>query len=134
MKKKCSYCKEIKDETFFHKNRTSQDGLQSTCKVCSYILTKQSNEKKKLLIGEPKRKQDGKSLTLSGIKQEDYCVMYSFLSKIGYNPELDIHYQFCEKWGLKVSKSPRKGVENKWTYKDCQNKKTPPITGEVLSY
>ena len=61
-------------------------------------------------------------------------MMYFGLSKIGYNPELDIHTQFCEKWGLKVSKSPRKGVENKWTYKDCQNKKTPPITGEVLSY
>jgi hypothetical protein len=121
MEKICSNCKEIKNETFFYKNKNNKkDGLQSTCKRCSYLQTKESIQKKRLLDGEPKRKQDGKFLTLSGIKREDYCNSYLLLSKIGYNVEMDIYPQFAKRWGLKVSKTPRKGVENKWTYKNCQ--------------
>jgi hypothetical protein len=60
------------------------------------------------------------SLNLLGLKKEDYCEMYSALSKLGYNPELDIHIQFCEKWGLKVLKRPRKGKPNNYTYQDCK--------------
>jgi hypothetical protein len=38
---------------------------------------------------------------------------------LGYNPSGNIHHQFMKKWGLKVSKSPRKGPKNKWDYEDC---------------
>ena len=118
--KKCSHCNEIKDKSEFYNNKTCKDGLQNTCKICSYKLSRESNLKKRLLNPVKKTKRDGKFLTLSGIKKEDYCIMYSALSKMGYKIEDDIHTQFCEKWGLKVSKRPRKGDKNHWTYEDCQ--------------
>lgn len=120
MKKKCTRCNVEKEVTSFYAKRNGKDGLQAHCKICSYEMTKQSNEKRRLKDTERKSKPDGKFLTLSGIKQDDYCQMYSFLSKMGYNIEMDIHSQFCEKWGLKVSKRPRKGPENHWSYQDCK--------------
>jgi len=119
--KKCSYCKEIKDDDSFYKNKCNKkDGLQNTCKICSYILTKKCIKKKREESIGKSSKRDGKTLSLVGMKQEDYCMMYFAMSKLGYNPELDIHIQFCEKWGLEVSKTPRKGTKNKWTYDDCK--------------
>jgi hypothetical protein len=120
MKKKCTRCNVEKEVTSFYAKRNCKDGLQAHCKICSYEMTKQSNEKRRLKDTERKSKPDGKFLTLSGIKQDDYCQMYSFLSKMGYNIEMDIHSQFCEKWGINVSKRPRKGPENHWSYEDCQ--------------
>jgi hypothetical protein len=75
---------------------------------------------KKLLVGQPKRKQDGKFLSLAGIKKEDYCQMYNMLSKMGYDITKDISVQFAEKHSLLVSNKQRRGDENHWTYKDCQ--------------
>ena len=84
------------------------------------MFTKESNNKRKLKDTERKSKPDGKFLTLSGIKQDDYCQMYKMLSKMGFDVTMDIHPQFAKKWGLKVSKTPRKGPENHWSYQDCQ--------------
>jgi len=122
MEKKCSYCKQIKDVSFFYKSSNSKCGLQSTCKKCSYEQTKDCNEKRKIIQEDGIKKTKTKSLTLSGVKQSDYCEMYKMVFKMGFDPsnsEKDVHTQFCEKWGLKVSKSPRKGTENHWTYQDC---------------
>jgi hypothetical protein len=84
------------------------------------MFTKESNEKRKLKDTERKPKPDGKFLTLSGIKEDDYCQMYKMLSKMGYDVTKDISVQFAEKHSLLVSKSPRKGPENHWSYQDCQ--------------
>ena len=121
MKKICNNCMIEKEETSYYKKKNAKDGLQSVCKICSYIIQKEYQQTKKL--EEPrtiKKKRDGKFLSLAGIKKEDYCNTYLLLSKIGYNPEFDIYPQFMERWSLNVSKSPRKGSANHWTYKDCQ--------------
>jgi hypothetical protein len=52
--------------------------------------------------------------------EENKIVDEEMLSKMGYNPEFDIYPQFMKRWSLNVSKSPRKGSPNHWTYKDCQ--------------
>jgi hypothetical protein len=119
--KKCSNCNVEKEVTSFYKKKSSPDGLQNVCKICSYIIQKEYQQQKK--SEEPKKrivKRDGKFLNLMGIKEEDYCNMYLLLSKIGYNPEMDIYPQFAKRWGLKVSKTPRKGTANHWTYQDCK--------------
>ena len=63
---------------------------------------------------------DYNALNLIGACKADYCQMYSFLSKIGYNPEMDIHTQFCEKWGITDLKIRTEKNKNHYTYQDCK--------------
>ena len=123
MKKICKYCGKEKDITSFHKKKASPDGLQAVCKICTTIMFNYYKEKRKMEnppVKIKKTKSDPKQLSLVGTCKKDYCAMYSAMDKLGYNPEMDIHIQFMEKWGLKVSKSPRKGPKNQFSYQDCQ--------------
>lgn len=45
--KKCTICKEEKDLTCFNKSRNRYDGLQSECRECSKIRSKERYEKHK---------------------------------------------------------------------------------------
>jgi len=121
MKKVCKHCGIEKDITSFYKKKSSPDGHQSVCKICTGIIT---NEYKEIRLRDnppvKKKKQDPKELSLVGSCKNDYCSMYSAMGRLGYNPEMDIHIQFMNKWGLKVSKSPRKGPVNQFSYQDCQ--------------
>jgi len=123
MKKVCKHCGIEKDITSFYKKKSSPDGHQSVCKICTGIITNEYKQKR-ILENPPipvkKPRQDPKELSLVGSCKNDYCSMYSAMGRLGYNPEMDIHTQFCEKWGLKVSKSPRKGPPNQFSYQDCQ--------------
>jgi hypothetical protein len=121
MKKVCKYCGKEKDITSYYKKKAAPDGHQSVCKICTGIIT---NEYKEIRLREnppvKKKKQDPKELSLVGSCKNDYCSMYSAMGRLGYNPEMDIHTQFMNKWGLKVSKSLRKGPVNQFSYQDCQ--------------
>jgi hypothetical protein len=126
MEKKCTICNEVKNFDEFYNRKAAKDGKQSTCKFC---MKKAQFEfvknKPKILIPEDKKGNlKNKTLVLSGIKKEDYCEMYCAMGKLGYNPantQKSIHVQFCEKWSLNVSKRPRKGKPNQYTYQDCQD-------------
>lgn len=58
--KKCSRCKEIKNDKEYFKNRKNKDGLQKKCKICLMYLQKESrknNQKKNLsAVDTPKTK------------------------------------------------------------------------------
>lgn len=69
---------------------------------------------------EKEEKYDYLTLNLIGTCKRDYCAMYSFLSKIGYNPELDIHSQFIKKWGISTYKERAVKHKNQYTYQDCK--------------
>ena len=121
MKKICKYCGKEKDLTSYYKKIASPDGHQSVCKICTGIITKEYKEKRQQdFVEKKKEKRDPKELSLVGTTHRDYCSMYSAMDKLGYNPEMNIHIQFMKKWGLKVSKSPRKGPVNQFSYQDCQ--------------
>jgi hypothetical protein len=119
MKKICRDCKIEKDLDSFYVKRSNADGKQNICKICTAKMSKKYLLKKKL---EPKKKEplDTQVLNIVGATKNDYCTMYSFLSKMGYNLEMDIHTQFMNKWSLIVSNRPRKGKPNQYTYKDCK--------------
>jgi hypothetical protein len=121
MKKVCNYCGKEKEIDSFYRMKSAIDGHQKICKLCTNIVTREYREKReKDNPPVKKKKQDPKELSLVGTCKNDYCSMYSAMGRLGYNPEMDIHTQFCEKWGLKVSKSPRKGPVNQFSYQDCQ--------------
>lgn len=121
MKKLCKNCGNEKDITSFFKKKASPDGHQSVCKICTTIMTKEYKEKRKQeYVPVKKIKRDSRELNLVGATHSDYCIMYSAMSNLYPNKELDTHTQFCIKWGLKVSKSPRKGPKNQFTYEDCE--------------
>lgn len=115
-------CKTVKPLTEFYKKGRNYDGYQISCKECFSVYMKnwRDNRKpKKVKITEPPTGKDT-TLMMIGVTKQDYCEMYRILSKIGYNPELDIFPQFAEKWSLNVSNEPRKGNPNQFTYKDCK--------------
>jgi len=45
--KKCTSCKEFKNESDFSKKSERKDGLQSSCKVCNSVASKQYYSKNK---------------------------------------------------------------------------------------
>jgi hypothetical protein len=115
MKKLCTRCNLEKDVTLFHRRKRATDGYQSNCKLCC-------NDIQRIRRGnlDYEGRKNTKDINLIGVKKEDYCNMYLFLSKMGYNIEGDIHSQFCEKWSIIDSKQPRKGIDNAWSYEECQ--------------
>ena len=119
MKKICKNCKIEKDIDSFYIKRSNPDGKQSVCKICTATMSKEYSDKKKEI---PKKKDsfNTQHLNIVGVTKNDYCAMYNFLSKIGYNVEGDIHTQFMNKWSLKVSNRPRKGKPNQFSYQDCK--------------
>ena len=76
-------------------------------------------EKKKVEKKEMER-FDYNALNLIGVSKDDYCQMFSFLSKIGYKVELDIHSQFIKKWGISTYKQRPVKHKNRFTYQDCK--------------
>jgi hypothetical protein len=44
--KRCSRCKEEKDESQFQRNRSAQDGLQDQCKACRKVTDRQTYAKR----------------------------------------------------------------------------------------
>ena len=82
-------------------------------------MSKEYSDKKKEI---PKKKDsfNTQHLNIVGVTKNDYCAMYSAMVKLGFNPEMDIHTQFMNKWSLKVSNRPRKGKPNQFSYQDCQ--------------
>lgn len=59
MTKRCPHCKEHKELTEFHKNKSKKDGLQPVCKKCRKIYTRKHylKNKKIYMYIEKKRNQ-----------------------------------------------------------------------------
>ena len=87
----------------------------SMCKACFYEYT---------LEYKRKMRKRGEYLTsalkLASPTKEDYCEMYSFLEKIGYDihSEKSVHEQFCDKYGLPYKRRALKS-QNRFSAEDC---------------
>ena len=125
MEKICKNCGHKKKISSFFKNKNNKDGYQSLCKICVTHKVKYYRQLKKDTESKGREILDSKALNIIGASKGDYCQMYSFMSKIGYNPEMDIHLQFCEKWGITTPKQRPVKAKNQFTYQDCQEQKTP---------
>lgn len=113
--KVCRKCKLVKKIESFHKNRNYADGYTTWCKACATEAAKKSYEKNK-------ETPSGSRFILSNTSLEDYCEMWDFLSKIGYDIHGNIHEQFCEKHNLKKKKKRSVKSDNRFTIDQCIKK------------
>jgi hypothetical protein len=127
MNKKCVNCGELKPLTSFHKKSAAKDGRQPACSVCTNAWHKSYRESK-----GPRRKARGKHdyPSLTTTTKDDWCVMYSYLTKMGYNVFEDIHQQFLDKHGFVKYKKKDSKYRRLWNPEDCLEclEKTNPFT------
>lgn len=108
----CNICFREKKLDSFGRNKAYSDGYHPTCKLCK-------NEYQAKIRKNNQRNYAAEiNIKLSGVKKSDWCETYSFLEKIGYNVEEDIHLQFVKKYKLEYKKRPSKNRKN-YTSKDC---------------
>jgi len=116
--KVCRTCKETKELTEFGSRKYNRDGLNSQCKICEREYQKQYKK------GHPIKSQnkdiDTEHIDMKGLRKSEWCETYRTLSKIGYNPDLDIHSQFIQRHPQLTLKSrPRKNILY-FTWQDCK--------------
>ena len=92
--KKCIGCLKEKEVKFFHKNSSTKDGWQYRCKLCMRNGILKPKKVIKFLPG------DDIMLKLNSISKDDYINSFLLLEKMGYDPKINIHEQFCLKYGL----------------------------------
>jgi hypothetical protein len=102
MIKTCSSCGVTKKITSYHKRQIEPDGYAKRCKICVNLYNhsrKKTSYKEEVKIG------------LTRLRKQDWCQMYSFLEKMGYNTNEDIHAQFIKRHeGLEYKQRPRKNT------------------------
>lgn len=114
MYKTCNWCGLYKKISSFGKVAKNADGHNKVCKICLNAYHKRKRQEQDY----PLRKLN--LPRLSNVSKKDYCFMYEFLEKIGYDLQRDIHLQFCEKYNLKPKKRPSKH-ESRYKPDDCSN-------------
>ena len=120
--KKCITCKITKELKSFSKRSINKDGYDNKCKICHSHYHR--NRKLETELKHEVQKIDSSFFDLRGVTKKEWCESYRMLSKIGYNPELDIHTQFIQRHPeLVLKRRPAKNVKY-FTWEDCI-KKTP---------
>jgi len=115
--KECTYCQEKKDLSAFTKNNLTRDGYLNVCKSCNNIRAAKYREKGQ--GAAPTELSGWSGLKMNGTTIKDWCGMYLFLEKIGYDLEKNIHEQFCEKNNLKQKKRRRENVIH-YSVQECK--------------
>jgi hypothetical protein len=121
--KKCRLCKRIKSVDSFYKRTSYPDGRSNECKICINEYNRAYREKRKK-DEVPKKREPVSELRLNPTKPEQFCDMWDYLASAGYDVQGDIHFQFCERYGLTYN--PIKvEVKNRVSYQDCLKLKDP---------
>lgn len=72
----CAKCKQLKDESEFHKKRASRDGLQSYCKLCLIKNSKddyKNNQRRELFVQRASDKVKESKHIAARIREENGC-------------------------------------------------------------
>lgn len=112
----CSVCLEERELIHFDKHKNGIKGVMSKCKDCRREYARKYQRKLK------EEDTEVNFISMRAVNKSDYCEMYSFLSKIGYNVEGDVHTQFLRKWNLDTPKERPRRAKNRYSYKDCCKK------------
>lgn len=117
--KKCRNCKIEKPLEEFGKRIRNIDGHNNQCKSCESEYGKRYRKGYRAK-DDDSRDVDSSHIDMKGIRKFEWCQTYRILSKIGYNPELDIHTQFIEKHPTLVLKDrPARNIKY-FTWEDCK--------------
>jgi hypothetical protein len=117
--KKCKKCGIEKPLEEFGKRKLNYDGLNGQCRVCESEYGKMYRQGYRAKNDES-RNVDSSHIDMKGIRKSEWCHTYRILSKIGYNPEMDIHSQFIQRHpNLVLKPRPTKNVKH-FTWEDCK--------------
>ena len=116
--KQCRTCKEKLPLTEFRTRTQNIDGLNNQCRVCESDY--QKNYRKGYRARQESNEIQSEHISLTGVRKSEWCHAYRILSKIGYNPELDIHTQFVEKHPHLVLKPRPRRSPKLFTWDDCK--------------
>jgi len=122
----CGICLQERELIHFDKTKQNLSGYSYRCKDCRREYARKHHQ-----ILKERLDNDIETWNMRAVNKNDYCQMYSFLSKIGYNLQEDIHTQFLKKWNLESPKRRGKRQQNKYSYEDCCKKKSH-FEGEIL--
>jgi len=104
--KTCYVCGREKKFESFGRNNQYSDGLQRMCKICKN--DRQRNYMKKR--GRPRKQNSNEKIDtkfrLVNPTKNDWCLMWSLLTEIGYDVNKNIHEQFAEKYKVPVKVKP----------------------------
>jgi len=141
-KRICNACKIEKSIESYYRCRSCKNGRISICKLCKQKGLKVVKEDYVHPFNQMWRQTDEKFFSLSGVRKEEYKLMWELLNQMGYDTDKDkdIHQQFLDRhnpsskklmkyrkrsltdrsqWYADGSKNPDKNVK--------VNKKKPPI-------
>lgn len=115
--KTCRTCKQKKEYSEFGIKKVSIDGYNNQCKVCEREYQREyiKGYRKKLRTDIV----DTSYIDMTGTRKAEWCMAYRILSKMNYNPEIDIHTQFIERHPELVYKPRPKSNSQTFTWKDC---------------
>lgn len=92
MYKKCYRCKELKNISDFHKNKSHKDGLSSICKICQHKYVNQHYQNnKQYYLNKSKNYIDELKKWFQNYKRTLFCIKCGF-SGLEHPTVLDFHH------------------------------------------
>jgi hypothetical protein len=130
--KKCKACRITKELSEFGNRKRNKDGLNGQCKACESEYGKMYRKGYRAKDDET-RDIDSTHIDMKGIRKFEWCNTFRILSKMGYNPELDLHTQFIERHPyLTLKPRPARNIRH-FTWEDCKQE-TPTQESQGFEY
>jgi hypothetical protein len=125
-KKICNACKIEKSIESFYRCKNCRGGKLPICKTCKQHGVKVNKDHIVHPFNQMWRQPDSKFFSLSGVRKEEYELMWELLKQMGYDVNKDIHQQFIDRYNPTMKKPMKyrkrsKSEESQWFANGVRN-------------